>query len=355
MLKIDLHTHILPRDWPDLAQRYGYGREMFIRPEHATEGRKPCMRMIQGDRLFRRVWPNCYEPDAVLDECRRNGVDVQVACTVPVMFSYWAEPGDTADLARLLNDDLAETCRAHPPRPGEPGFIGLAHVPLNDTDLAIKELERGVNDLGFPGAQIGSHLEPNEFTGRAHDLNLDDPSLFPFFEAAQDLGAAIFVHPWAMLGMKEMPKYWLPWLVGMPAETCRAICGVIFSGMLDKLPSLRIGFAHGGGTFPFTIGRIEHGYNTRPDLVAVDGAHNPRDYLGRFYVDTAVHDPLALQTLIDLIGPDRIAMGSDYPFPLGEHEPGALVESMGLADATKARMLAGSAIEFLGLSNAWVV
>lgn len=350
-MKIDLHTHILPREWPDLAERYGYGREMFIRPVHAEEDGTRCMRMMRGGTLFRRVWPNCYEPEAVLEECRTNRVDVQVACTVPVMFSYWAKPVDTADLARLLNDDLAETCRAFPPREGKPGFVGLGHVPLNDTDLAIRELERAVRELGFPGAQIGSHLEPNEFVGRAHDLNLDDASLFPFFEAAADLGAALFVHPWAMLGMKEMPRYWLPWLVGMPAETCRAICSVIFSGMLDKLPTLRLCFAHGGGTFPFTIGRIEHGYNTRPDLVAVDGAHNPRDYFGRFWVDTAVHDPRALETLIELIGPNRIAMGSDYPFPLGEHEPGHVVESLNLPEHVAQRLLAGSALEFLNIDG----
>lgn len=353
-MKIDLHTHILPREWPDLAARYGYGHDQFIRPEHATEDGKPCMRMIQGapgkERLFRRVWPTCYDAGVILDACRRNGIDVQVICTVPVMFSYWAKPADTADLARLLNDDIAETCRAHPPRRDGPGFVGLGHVPLNDTDLAITELERCVRDLGFRGVQIGSHLEPNEFTGRAHDLNLDDPSLFPFWEAADALGAGVFVHPWQMMGMDQMRKYWLPWLVGMPAETCRAICFMMFGGVFDRWPDLRVCFAHAGGTFPHTIGRIEHGYNTRPDIVNLHGTRPPREYLGHFYVDTATHDPYALRVILDLIGADRIALGSDYPFPLGEHEPGKVIEALDLPGETARRLLSGTALEFLGLS-----
>jgi aminocarboxymuconate-semialdehyde decarboxylase len=153
-----------------------------------------------------------------------------------------------------------------------------------------------------------------------------------------------------MLGKDRMGKYWLPWLVGMPAETALAICCAIFGGVLEKLPALRICFAHGGGAFPFTIGRIDHGFHARPDLCAVDNKRAPRDYLGKFYLDSLVHDCEALKFLVRTMGEDRVAMGSDYPFPLGEDVPGTMIESIGdFSDSTKRRLLAGTALEFLNL------
>ena len=193
------------------------------------------------------------------------------------------------------------------------------------------------------GVQIGTHV---------NDRNLDDPALFPVFECAQRLGAAVFVHPWDMMGRERMPKYWLAWLVGMPAESSLAICSVIFGGVLERLPKLRIGFAHGGGGFPGTVGRIEHGFHARPDLCAVDNPVSPRDYLGRFYVDSLVHDADVLRALIKLVGAERVALGSDYPFPLGEARPGALIESMDdLSPGVRDRLLSGTALEFLGLDG----
>jgi aminocarboxymuconate-semialdehyde decarboxylase len=149
-----------------------------------------------------------------------------------------------------------------------------------------------------------------------------------------------------------MTKYWLPWLVGMPTETALAICSVIFSGVLERLPRLRIAFAHGGGSFPGTVGRVQHGFLSRPDLCAVDNPVAPRAYLGRFYVDSLVHDPEALRYLVKLIGAERVALGSDYPFPLGEAVPGALIDSIDDFDAaTKERLLSGTALEFLSLAR----
>jgi aminocarboxymuconate-semialdehyde decarboxylase len=155
-----------------------------------------------------------------------------------------------------------------------------------------------------------------------------------------------------MLAKDRMGKYWLGWLVGMPAETALAICSVIFGGVLERLPRLRIAFAHGGGAFPGTVGRIEHGFRCRPDLVAVDNSRNPREYLGKFYLDSLVHDADALRHLLRLVGPERIALGTDYPFPLGEEEPGRLIESLTeLPAGVKQRLLAGTALEFLGLDS----
>ena len=333
-MKIDLHTHILPETWPDLRERYGYGG--FVRLDHHAPC---CARMMVDDRFFREIGDDCWSPARRIEDCDRTGVSLQVLSTVPVMFSYWAKPDDAHDLSRMLNDHLAGVVRDYPTR-----FAGLGTLPMQAPELAVMELERCVGELGLAGAQIGTHV---------NDWNLDAPELFPVFEAAQRLGAAVFVHPWEMVGKERMPKYWLPWLVGMPAETSLAICSVIFGGVLERLPNLRIGFAHGGGAFPSTIGRIEHGFKVRPDLCAVDNPVNPRNYLGRFYVDALVHDTDALRYLIKLISPARIALGSDYPFPLGEAAPGSLIESMtDLTAAIKDRLLHGTALEFLGLDRA---
>ena len=311
--------------------------------------------MMIGDRFFREIGDNAWDPERRLEECDRAGVSVQVLSTVPVMFSYWAKPADGLDLSRRLNDHIAEVVRAHPVR-----FAGLGTIPLQDPELATGELERCVRELGLRGVQIGSHIDAN--THLPNDpRNLDDRSLDPVWLAAEEWGAAIFVHPWDMVGKERMPKYWLPWLVGMPAETSLAICSMIFGGVFDRFPRLRVAFAHGGGAFPFTIGRIEHGFNVRPDLVAVDSQINPRSYLARldergataparFYVDSLVHDADALRLLLKLFGADRIALGSDYPFPLGEAHPGELIESMpDFSPEEKTRLLSGSAREFLAL------
>jgi aminocarboxymuconate-semialdehyde decarboxylase len=333
MLKIDLHTHILPATWPDLRRRYGYGG--FVQLESNGTG---CGRMHINGRHFRDVEANCWDPSQRLEDCDRHGVSVQVLSTVPVMFSYWARPEHTHDLARLLNDHLAGVVAKHPRR-----FIGLGTLPMQAPDLAIAELERCIRDLGLPGVQIGSNV---------NGKNLDDPSLLPIFEAAERLNACLFVHPWDMLGRDRMQRHWLPWLVGMPAETALAICSLMFGGVFDRFPRLRWCFAHGGGSFAATLGRIEQGFRSRPDLCATQSRTNPRDHLGRFYVDSLVHDAHALRLLLALVGDERVVLGSDYPFALGEAEPGRLIESMQeLSKKSRKRLLGGNALDFLGVKK----
>jgi aminocarboxymuconate-semialdehyde decarboxylase len=329
VLTVDLHTHILPESWPDLASRYGYGGWA------ALEHHGPCRaRLVVDGTVFRDVTDNCWSPTVRIAECDRHGVALQVLSTVPIMFSYWAKPADAHDLSRLLNDHIAGVVARHPSR-----FVGLGTVPLQDAELAVRELERCIGELGFPGIQIGTHVG---------EKNLDDPSIFPLLQAAEALGAAVFVHPWDMLGRERMRRYWLPWLVGMPTESCLAICAMIFGGVLERLPRLRVAFAHGGGSFPGTFGRIEHGFHARPDLVAIDNPLPPSAYLRRIYVDGLVHHPDALRQLLRLFGADRVALGSDYPFPLGEPVPGTLIRSLPeLTFDQQVRLLGGTALEFL--------
>jgi len=333
MLKIDIHTHIIPEHLPNFREKFGYGG--FISLDH----HKPCCaRMMVDDKFFREIQDNCWDPEARIKECNHHHIDVQVLSTIPVMFSYWAKPQDALDVSMFLNDHIATIVNAYPKR-----FVGLGTISLQHPDMAIKELERCMK-IGLKGVQIGSHV---------NDWNLNAPELFPVFEAAQELNASIFVHPWDMMAKDKMSKYWLPWLVGMPAESSLAICSMIFGGVLERLPNLKVAFAHGGGSFPATIGRIEHGFNVRPDLVAVDNQVNPREYLKRIYLDTLVHDPMMMDYLVNLMGADQLALGTDYPFPLGELQPGKLIDSMPYDLKTKERLLHGTALEWLNMEKGY--
>jgi aminocarboxymuconate-semialdehyde decarboxylase len=331
MRSVDVHTHLLPPELPRWSERFGYGG--FIRLEKIDACHA---RMVKDDGTqFREVSSNVWDPEARLRECDEAGVGAQVLSTVPVMLSYWIrEPRHALEVARFLNDHLASVCAAHPRR-----FVGLGTLPLQSPDLAARELVRCVRELGLAGVQIGSHVR---------EWNLDRAELFPVFAEAEDLGAAVFVHPWDMMGQERMPKYWLPWLVGMPAEVSQAICSMIFGGVLERLPALRVCFAHGGGAFPGTLGRIQRGFESRPDLVAVDNPHPPLRYLGRFWVDSLVHDPRALRLVLETFGPRHVALGTDYPFPLGEERPGALIRSLELDERTRAGLLAHNGLEWLG-------
>ena len=318
----------MPEKIPNWFEKFGYGE--FIHLDH----HKPCCaRMMKGDKFFREIESNCWEPKDRIIDMSATDVDIQVLSTIPVLFNYWAKPAEGLETSRFFNDHICSCVTNHPDK-----FIGLGTVPLQDIDMAIKEMERCVKELKMPGIEIGSNI---------NQLNLSDKKFDPFWEAAQELNCSIFIHPWEMMGENEMMKYWLPWLVGMPAETARAICSLIFGGVMEKYPNLKFAFAHGGGSFPATVGRVEHGWKVRPDLCAIDNPINPRDYLGKFWVDSLVHDEVSFDVLLKTVGEDKICVGSDYPFPLGEHRPGELVESMDIPIETKQKMMFENAMNWL--------
>jgi aminocarboxymuconate-semialdehyde decarboxylase len=334
MLKIDIHTHILPPEIPDFKKIFGYGGFMQLKN---CPGCTDVDMVDDSGKFFRRIQQNCLNPEVRIYECDQHHVQVQVLSTVPTMFSYHIKPEDGLVVSKFLNDHIAETVKKYPKR-----FIGLGTAPMQNPRLAAQEVERGMRDLSLRGFQIGSHI---------NDWNLSDEALFPFYEACESLGAAIFVHPWDMRGQDKMTKYWLPWLVGMPMETSLAICSMIFGGIFKRFPKLKVAFAHGGGAFPFTLGRIQHGFDCRPDLCAVDNQTAPKDYIGHFYLDSLVHDPAALKFLVDLFGKEKVCLGSDYPFPLGEQIPGKLIEETFQDQDTQEWLYSKAALNWLGLKK----
>ena len=331
MLKIDMHSHILPKTMPNWTQKFGYGK--FIHLEPNSDG---SANMMQGGQFFRRIVENCWDEQLRIDEYKPYNTQVQVVCTIPVMFSYWAKTADALELSRFLNDHIAELVQRYPKN-----YIGLATIPMQDAEAAILELERA-KAIGHVGIQIGSNI---------NDENLSEEKFFPIFEACARLGMAVMIHPWQMMGFDSMKKYWLPWLVGMPAETSRAACSLIFGGVLERLPELRVCFSHAGGSFLPTLGRIEHGFNCRPDLVAIDNPHNPRTYLGKFWVDSITHDIDALEYILKIQGSKRVCLGSDYPFPLGDLEIGQFIEDSKLSAAITEDIFCNATLEWLQLDK----
>jgi len=327
MLKIDVHTHIMPERIPQWSKEFGY--DGFIHLDHHRAG---FARMMQGDRFFREIEENCWNPILRIEDYAKHQTQVQVICTIPVLFAYWAKPEDGLKVSRFLNDHIAEIFQHHPKH-----YVGLATLPMQDVDMAIDELQR-CHQLGYKGIQIGSNI---------NNLNLSEPIFIPLWEKLEQLNMCVMVHPWEMMGEEQMKKYWLPWLVGMPAETARAMASLIFAGVMDKFPGIRWMFAHAGGSFIPTIGRLEHGFNCRPDLVAVDNPNNPRNYLGQFWVDSATHDPELLHYILKKQGSRKVALGTDYPFPLGDLKIGQFIEEMGLDTATIEDIFYQSALDWL--------
>lgn len=333
MFKVDVHAHILPENMPNLKKKYGYGDD-FIYLDHYQPGKA---NMMKADgSFFRNIDALCWDPKEIIDHMDKHKVQLMALSTVPVLFYYWAKPEHTHEWSMYVNNQLAEIQRTYPDR-----FVGLGTLPMQDTARAVEELTRCKYELNLPGVEIATNIL---------DMNLDDEKLFPFYAAAEKLGMCIFVHPWDMMGQDKMSKYWLPWLVGMPAETSRAICSMIFGGVFDKFPKLRVLFAHGGGCFPHTIGRVSHGYHARPDLCNINKVQDPRTYTAKFYIDSLVHDEEAFLYNLKLFGAERIALGSDFPFPLGDLEHGRFIELMkNLTHEEKQQVLRNTALDWLGI------
>jgi aminocarboxymuconate-semialdehyde decarboxylase len=329
---IDIHAHFFPRKWPDFADRFGSPDWPSLKQLDPTSAV-----VMVGDKEFRRISHVCWDAAARLEEMDRDSVDVQVISATPVLFNYAKPAAQTLECAQFFNDAALEIC-AHAPK----RLKALCQVPLQDTDLACRELSRAMAN-GHLGVQIGNHVGKDE---------LSSAKVLRFLEHCAAENAVVLVHPWDLLGTDRMGRYMLPWLVAMPAETQLSILSLILSGAFERLPrSLKICFAHGGGSFAYLLGRVDNAW-TYSETVRADCPNPPSSYVDRFYVDSAVFDPDALSLLVKVMGEDRVMLGSDYPFPLGEARVGNLIRTHeGFAPNIREKLLSRNAIAFLGIED----
>lgn len=322
---IDVHTHVVPPGWPDL----GSPGAPWLRMDSTSAAT-----IMLGDREFRRITDACWSADTRLADMDEDGIDVQVVLPTPVFFGYDREPADAARIAGIFNDLTLDVTAQAPDR-----LLPFCQVPLQDTDAAIAELDRCIAN-GHRGVEIGNHVG---------DRDLDDEAVLDFLTHCAEQGIAVFVHPWDMTPTPRTDPWMLEWLVGMPAETQLSLLRLTLSGAFDRLPeSLRLGFAHGGGSFAYWVGRADNAWHQRRDLVGASSAHPPSAYADRVYVDSVVFTTTALQVLMDVHGADRVVLGSDYPYPLGERPAGALIRRADLAEDARSRLLSTNAQRFLG-------
>ena len=331
-LRIDMHSHFFPRISREEAARAGVADAPWL----ALDADGETGVIMTGERAFRPVTRALWDPARRIEEMDALGIDVQVMCATPVMFGYRDDAKTAQQWARRMNDHALDMCSVAPRR-----LAVLAQVPLQDIELACAEASRAFA-AGHRGVQIGNHVGPKD---------LDDEGLVRFLTHCANEGIPVLVHPWDMMTDGRMKKWMLPWLVAMPAETQLSILSLILSGAFERIPrSLRICFAHGGGSFAFLLGRVDNAWRER-DIVREDCPRLPSSYVDRFSVDSAVFDPRALRLLVDVMGEERVLLGSDYPYPLGEKHVGRLIEShAALSERAKRRMLGGNAAQFFGLT-----
>jgi aminocarboxymuconate-semialdehyde decarboxylase len=321
--RIDIHAHLFPR----IAREDAAAADPRA-PWLADHGDGTGHIML-GDKPFRPVAAGLWDAPTRLAWMDATGIDVQLVCATPVMFGYAWDAARASTWASRMNDLAIAFCATNPAR-----LKALAQVPLQDIDAACREVTRA-RASGHVGVQIGNHVGLK---------SLDDPGILDFFRHCASEAMPVLVHPWDMMGDERMKSWMLPWLVAMPAETQLGMLSLILSGAFERLPrTLQLVFAHGGGSFAYLLGRVDNAWRHR-DIVRADCPNPPSSYCDRFYVDSAIFDGTALRLLVAAMGVDRVMLGTDAPFPLGEQEPGSLIEAAFADDAaTRERLLSGNA------------
>ncbi|MFB7657242.1 MULTISPECIES: amidohydrolase family protein [unclassified Streptomyces] len=326
---IDVHTHYVPRGWPDLTDLGGPDA-----PWLRIESEKEAV-IMTGSAEFRRIRDDCWDAEVRLRDMDADGVRTQVVSPTPAFFHYGRSGAEAAKIARIFNDLALEITAPAPDR-----LIPFCQVPLQDPDAACRELERAVA-AGHRGVEIGNHVG---------DRDLDSEGVVTFLQHCAALDVPVFVHPWDMDTSPRLDRWMARWLTAMPAETHLSILALVLGGVFDRIDErLRICFAHGGGSFAFWLGRMENAWHGRNDVVGTS-EHPPSHYVGRFSVDSVVFDDRALRLLVDTLGEDSVMVGSDYPYPLGERPVGGVVAKSGfLTEQARHKITRGNAERYLGL------
>ncbi|KFU77741.1 aminocarboxymuconate-semialdehyde decarboxylase [Amycolatopsis lurida] len=327
---IDIHTHYVPNGWPDLRADAGPDAP-WLRAETESEAM-----IMMGDKEFRRIAADCWDAETRLLDMDADGVRTQVVSPTPAFFNYGRTGEQAGRIARIFNDLALEIVAPAPDR-----LIPFCQVPLQDTDAACRELERCLA-AGHRGVEIGNHVG---------DQDLDSAGVETFLQHCASLGVPVFVHPWDMADSPRLDRWMARWLTAMPAETHLSILALVLGGVFDRIDaSLKICFAHGGGSFAFWLGRMENAWHRRNDVIGTS-EFPPSHYLDRFHVDSVVFDERALRLLVDTLGAERVMVGSDYPYPLGERPVGEVVRKSGFLSETERQLItSGNAERFLSLS-----
>jgi aminocarboxymuconate-semialdehyde decarboxylase len=330
-VNIDVHTHLIPQ----AAYRASRTGDSW----HGTRferGPNGVPVLLTGDERFPMGSADYWEgPEARLRDMDAARVDVQVLSLTPPLYRYRIPADHGIAAAREANDEIAEIVRGWPHR-----FVGLATLPLQDPRAALAELDRAMGSLGLAGVAVGTHVNGRDW---------DDPALSGVLEAAERAGALIFIHPAAGRTRDWLKAYYFGNLIGHAGETAHTVGALIFGGVLDRLPGLKIALAHGGGYATFAIGRFDHGYRVRPEA-REHIQRPPSDYLRRLYFDSLVHSDAVLRYLVDVVGKTQVVLGSDYPADMGRRDPVAVVEqSASLTDEEKRLILGGNLAPLVGL------
>lgn len=312
----DVHHHIIPKDVVDMIRKGNskFDAEIQIRNEQEW--------IVHRQGYAYPLFNQFYDVETKLQDMKKAEITSLVLSPAPPMFYYWINPDDAADIAKLVNDGNAEMM-GHKSQ----AFKGMATVPMQDPKLAIKELVRVKELYNMSSVEIGTSIE---------GINLDDPKFLPFFEAADAMKFTIFLHPYYVGDKNGLNKYYFTNLIGNPLDTAIGASSLIFGGILDRFKNLKILLAHGGGYFPYQIGRLDKGYQERKESRTCEKP--PSAYLSRFYFDTLTFSAEPLEFLVKLAGEEHVVMGSDYPFDMGTLDPCSLVNDTNLSNETKKKI-----------------
>ncbi len=326
---VDVHCHFIPPALPERIRGEGASHSI-----HLTSDGRVSFAGRDATQSF---------PDGMLDLDERlewmdvQEVDVQVLSAWMDFSAYVLDPEDGAWLARSLNELTREAIAGRSDR-----FRAMAAVPLQAPELAAQELRHAVEALDMVAVEIATSVV---------DAELDDPSLEPFWRAAEELDVLVLVHPYASVGSDRLARYFLNNIVGNPAEETVAAAHLIFGGVMERHPQLSVCLTHGGGFLPYQIGRQDRGFESKAKLTAARLQTPPSAFLRRFYYDTVVHGPEALRFLVARVGADRVLLGSDYPFPMGDPEPVATVRAAALGEAATEAILGDNAMRALAATR----
>jgi aminocarboxymuconate-semialdehyde decarboxylase len=330
MRTIDIHTHVLTEETMGLLQKEAPKIAPRLMPIDAD------VAVLDVAGVPYRPFPRGgFDIERRFADMAAAEVEVHLLSATPQTYYYDQEPALAAACAALQNDQIAKLVKAHPER-----FIGVATLPIQAPQRAADELTRAVRSLGLRGAMIGSN---------ALGKNLDDPSFEPLWAAAAELGAFMLIHPVNVAGVDRLRSYYLNNLIGNPLDTTIAAACLVFGGVLERYPALKVLLVHGGGFVPYQAGRWAHGWHVRPEP-KVNVKHSPEPWIDRFYYDTILHAKPQLEFLVSSVGPGRVLLGSDYPYDMGTGECVRQVKALSIGEADKAKVLCDNARALLGVS-----